>query len=81
MKKKTARRTPARQIGKLQLAPSRDLLHDVRELIVQAREQTARAVNSALAALYWQIGKRIREDVLQNKRADYGEQTVATIDQ
>ena len=49
------------------------LLGDVRALIEAAREQTARAVNSALVGLYWHIGKRIREDVLQEKRAEYGE--------
>ncbi len=29
--------------------------------------------------LYWNIGKRIREDVLKNKRADYGEQIVSAL--
>jgi hypothetical protein len=55
------------------------LLGDVRTLIEGAREQTARAVNSVLAGLYWHIGKRIREDVLQEKRADYGEAIVSTL--
>ena len=39
----------------------------------------ARTVNSAMVALYWQIGKRIREDVLHEQRAEYGEQIVATL--
>jgi hypothetical protein len=59
------------------------LLSDVRGLIEQARQQVARTVNSAMAALYWQIGKRIREDVLHEQRAEYGRadcrDTVATI--
>lgn len=29
--------------------------------------------------LYWQIGKRIREDVLQEQRAEYGEQIVSSL--
>jgi hypothetical protein len=41
----------------------------------------ARQVNSALVTLYWQVGKRIREDVLKEKRAEYGEQIVATLSQ
>jgi hypothetical protein len=45
------------------------LLGDVRALIEAAREQMAQAVNSALVGLYWSIGKRIREDVLQERRA------------
>jgi hypothetical protein len=48
------------------------LLGDVRSLIEQARSDVARSVNSALVMLYWQVGKRIREDVLKQKRAAYG---------
>ncbi len=55
------------------------LLGDVRALIEAAREQTARAVNSALVGLYWNIGKRIREDVLKNKRAGYGAEIVSAL--
>jgi hypothetical protein len=55
------------------------LLDDVRGLILQAREATAQAVNSALVLLYWQIGQRIRTEVLREKRADYGEQIVPTL--
>ena len=29
--------------------------------------------------LFWNVGKRINEDMLQNKRADYGKQIVATL--
>jgi hypothetical protein len=36
-------------------------------------------VNSAIAGLYWHIGKRVREDILREKRADYGEAIVATL--
>ena len=48
------------------------LLGDVRELILSARQSVARAVNASLTLLYWQIGRRIRQDVLQEKRAEYG---------
>jgi predicted nuclease of restriction endonuclease-like (RecB) superfamily len=58
---------------------AKSLLHDIRGLIEQAREQTARSVNSALIGLYWRIGKRIREDVLGEKRAGYGDQIVSTL--
>ena len=60
------------------LSPDR-LLSDIRSLIDSAREQTARAVNTALVGLYWHIGKRIREDVLGNDRADYGRQILQTL--
>jgi len=32
-----------------------------------------------MSMLYWQIGKRINDDVLQNQRAEYGKQTVSTL--
>jgi predicted nuclease of restriction endonuclease-like (RecB) superfamily len=55
------------------------LLADVRALIEAAREQTARAVNSALVSLYWHIGTRIRRDILGEKRAGYGQEIVAAL--
>ena len=56
-----------------------DLLGDVRILIEAARDATARAVNSALVLLYWSIGDRIRRDVLQEKRAEYGKEILPTL--
>ncbi len=55
------------------------LLGDVRSLIEQARSDVARSVNSALVMLYWQVGKRIRDDVLKKKRAAYGEEIVSAL--
>ena len=52
----------------------RPLLADVRKVILQAR-----AVDSALTTLYWHVGRRIRQDILQNKRAGYGEEIVAAL--
>lgn len=57
------------------------LLKDLRELIVTARQDVARQVNSALVILYWCVGKRIHQDILREKRAEYGEQIVATLSQ
>ncbi|MEI6779906.1 MAG: PDDEXK nuclease domain-containing protein [Verrucomicrobiota bacterium] len=55
------------------------LLADVRHLIVATREGVARAVNTGLVSLYWQIGRRIREDILKSKRAAYGEEILPTL--
>lgn len=56
-----------------------NLLGDIRQLVDAARQQTARAVNSTLVVMYWQIGKRIREDVLGNERAEYGKEIVSAL--
>jgi predicted nuclease of restriction endonuclease-like (RecB) superfamily len=55
------------------------LITELRDLITQSRQQVALAVNSSITLLYWQIGKRINEEVLQNQRAEYGEQIVHTL--
>ncbi len=55
------------------------LLADVRVLIDAARQRVAQAVNAGLVTLYWNVGKRIRQEVLQDERAAYGEQIVSTL--
>jgi len=60
---------------------SRELLSDLRQLIAEARQDVARQVNSALVLLYWRVGQRIRRDVLKEKRAEYGEEIIATLSQ
>jgi AcrR family transcriptional regulator len=55
------------------------LLADLRELIRQAREGVARAVDAGLTTLYWHVGRRIRQDILKEKRAEYGEQIVSAL--
>jgi predicted nuclease of restriction endonuclease-like (RecB) superfamily len=57
----------------------RVLLVDLRELILQARENVARTVDSGLTVLYWHVGRRIRQDILREKRADYGRQIVSAL--
>ncbi len=65
--------------GSRRLSTPASLLDDVRDLIQQARAATAQAVNAALVLLYWQIGQRIRVEVLKEKRAEYGEQILSTL--
>ena len=57
------------------------LLGDIRQLIQSARERAAQAVNAELTLLHWHIGQRIRNDILQQARAEYGRQVVATLAQ
>jgi DUF1016 N-terminal domain len=58
---------------------SRALLADLRELILAAREAIARAVNAGLVIHCWQVGHRIRTDILREKRAEYGAEIIATL--
>jgi predicted nuclease of restriction endonuclease-like (RecB) superfamily len=68
-----------RQLARVTSVSPKVLLADVRELILGTREGVAYAVNSSLTMLYWQVGRRIHQDILNAKRADYGEQIVATL--
>lgn len=55
------------------------LLGDIRSLIEAGRQQLARTMNSGMVALYWHIGKRIREEILGGQRAEYGERIVQSL--
>lgn len=57
------------------------LYDDVCNIIEQARYRVAVYVNSEASMMNWNVGKRIKEDVLLNKRADYGEQVLKRLSQ
>jgi predicted nuclease of restriction endonuclease-like (RecB) superfamily len=58
---------------------SRSLLADLRQLILEAKHDVARRVNSGMVLLYWSVGQRIRQHILKEKRAEYGEQIVSAV--
>lgn len=60
-------------------ALSGTLLTDVRRLIETGRRQAAAAVDAAVVELYWNIGRRIRRDVLEGERAAYGRDIIGRL--
>ena len=57
-----------------------DLLYnDVCQIIDGARNRIATYVNTQVCMTNWYVGKRIKEDVLYNKRAEYGKQVVINL--
>ena len=52
------------------------LFTEVKTLIQTAKQQAAVAVNAELSLLYWQVGKRIADEVLHGERAEYGKQII-----
>jgi predicted nuclease of restriction endonuclease-like (RecB) superfamily len=56
--------------------PADKLYHDIRQLIESARAHVVTQVNQALALTYWQIGKTIKTEVLDDGRARYGAATM-----
>lgn len=55
------------------------LFADIKQLIEDARLQVSYAVSAGLTALFWNIGKRVNQEILNNQRAAYGKQIVATL--
>ena len=58
---------------------TQSLIQDLRQIIEQARGHVAATANYALSMMYWHIGERINREVLDNKRAEYGKQIVASV--
>ena len=59
--------------------PTQSLIQDLRQIIEQTRGSVAVAANYALSMMYWHIGNRINKDVLDNQRAEYGKNIVASV--
>ena len=56
-----------------------NLLIELSALIEQSQQQLAMFANSTLTLLFWQVGNRINQDILLNKRAEYGKHVVSTV--
>ncbi len=55
------------------LDTNKNLFAEIKNLIEQGKQQVAQAINAGLTATYWHIGKLIQDDILQNSRANYGQ--------
>ncbi|MFH7564244.1 MULTISPECIES: PDDEXK nuclease domain-containing protein [Oceanimonas] len=59
--------------------PFQPFEQDIIALISQARQRAAVAVNSELTLLYWHVGQRINQEVLEGERAEYGKQVISQL--
>lgn len=55
------------------------LFADVVRLIEESRSLVAQTVNSTLTLLYYKIGRRVNEEILLNKRAEYGKKVISNL--
>ena len=60
---------------------SEDLFYrDIKQLLIDARKDTYRKINSVMVETYWEIGRRIVEQEQQGKgRAGYGEYLITEL--
>jgi predicted nuclease of restriction endonuclease-like (RecB) superfamily len=61
------------------MLPEEKLFADIKNLVISARQRAFKAVDSERVILYWQIGNRINEEILQNQRAEFGKQVVKNL--
>lgn len=57
------------------------LLFELSHLIEQSQQQVIAQANSTLTMLFWRVGHRIQQEILQHKRAEYGKQIVSRLSQ
>lgn len=53
-----------------------NLYKDIKNIIEQSKHYAITQVNYSLVIAYWNIGKMIKENIIENKRAEYGEETI-----
>jgi len=55
------------------------LVAEIKLLIEESKQRLAVSVNATMTMLYWEIGNKINEGILYNKRAEYGGNIVSTV--
>lgn len=62
-----------------ELMDNKNLVEELKQLILNTKEKVAISVNSSLTLLYWSIGRKIQEEIIKDNRAKYGEQIVHSV--
>lgn len=63
----------------MSLQENHHLVSDLKNLILETKNQVAVQVNSAMTVMYWQIGNMINSEVLGDQRAEYGKQIIKNV--
>ena len=66
-------------ITKVSAATTESMIKDLRRIIEHARSHVTSTMNYALSIMYRIIGERINNKILENRRAEYGKQIVASM--
>lgn len=81
MKKKAPRQSKALSPKPVETpeVTTHQLLDEIRPIVDNVRQKVAQNVNAALVLMNWHIGKRTREKILGQERAEYGREVVTGI--
>lgn len=66
-------------MANLSASPSDQLFVRIKQLVDDGRTHIAQTINTSLTLTYWNIGKAIKEHLLHNKRAAYGEEVIQNL--
>ena len=55
------------------------LFNDIARIISDGKHRVATEVNSTVILIYWSVGKRINDEILQGDRANYGDKIISRI--
>jgi predicted nuclease of restriction endonuclease-like (RecB) superfamily len=55
------------------------LFQEIKHLVIEAKTKIVVSAHYQMTFLYWNIGKRIREDVIQSDRAEYGKSVLPNL--
>ncbi len=55
------------------------LLNELIKIIETGQKQVATHINSGVVLMFWHVGNRVNEFVLNNQRAEYGKQIIVTL--
>jgi hypothetical protein len=53
---------------------SERLFNRIKQIVEDSRNQNAQTINATLTITYWNVGKMIRQDILNNQRAAYDQE-------
>lgn len=76
---KTNKVGTARIMSKQITTSHQNLFNEIKQIIEEARNAVGRTVNVGITIMNWNVGRRINEEVLKSKRAEYGKATIATM--
>jgi hypothetical protein len=78
-KKKLQTKTTTLSKNVKQIIPEETLFRELSLLIEKSKRKVVSQVKSTVNLLFWQIGKRINEEILHSKRAEYGAQIIQNL--
>lgn len=58
---------------------NKELFSQIKSIIDSAKQKVVLEVNSTMTAMYWEIGNHINQELVKDKRAEYGSRLVSNL--